>query len=54
MIYLLASNPHIKLNFEGAAKYLTNKEQSCTARAVQERFKKMKKTVGEDPYVFSY
>ena len=51
LIFLLATNPSIKLDFEGAAKMLTTKHRQCTARAVQEHFKKIKKEVQEDEYV---
>ena len=49
LLFLLASNPGIKLDFEGCAKMLSDKFQQCTARAVQERFKKIKSDVMKDP-----
>ncbi|KAL9059253.1 MAG: hypothetical protein Q9162_001290 [Coniocarpon cinnabarinum] len=49
LIYILATHPQTKLDFEDMARYLTDKNQQCTARAVVERFKKLKRDYVDDP-----
>ncbi|KAI9725850.1 MAG: hypothetical protein M1828_002479 [Chrysothrix sp. TS-e1954] len=47
-LYVLASNPNVKVDADAAATLFSKDGVVCTARAVQERMKKMKRQVAGD------